>query len=121
MALEQGVDGIIVSNHGGRQVDGAIGALDALPRVCEVVQGQIPVLMDSGIRRGSDVMKAMALGAAAVLVGRPAMYGLAVAGQRGVKEVLTNLLADLDLSLALSGERSVRELKPSFLIQDDRW
>ncbi|MEK4026869.1 MULTISPECIES: alpha-hydroxy-acid oxidizing protein [unclassified Sporosarcina] len=93
-AMEFGVDGIIVSNHGDRQVDGAIGALEALPAICEVVQDRIPVLMDSGIRRGSDVIKAIALGAKAVLVGRPHMYGLAVAGQQGAKEVLQNIVAD---------------------------
>ncbi|MBZ5200797.1 alpha-hydroxy-acid oxidizing protein [Planomicrobium chinense] len=115
LAMRHGVDGIIVSNHGGRQVDGAIGALDALPAVCEAVQGRIPVLMDSGIRRGSDVIKALALGASAVLIGRPAMYGLAVAGEQGVKEVLRNMIADLDITLALSGEKAIDDLKPALL------
>ncbi|KGP73184.1 lactate 2-monooxygenase [Pontibacillus yanchengensis] len=110
LALHYGVDGIIVSNHGGRQVDGAIGALEALPHICDIVQGEIPVLMDSGIRRGADVVKALALGAKAVLVGRPCMYGLAVAGERGVREVLQNMLADTDLTLALSGEKAIREV-----------
>ncbi len=119
LAVEHGVDGIIVSNHGGRQVDGAIGALEALPQVCEAVQGKIPVLMDSGIRRGSDVVKALALGAKAVLVGRPCMYGLAVAGEEGVREVLQNMLADTDLTLALAGERSVRELNRSNLRKEE--
>src|SRR5690625_5479979 len=91
-SLEYGVDGIIVSNHGGRQVDGAIGALDALPLVCDVVQDKIPVLMDSGIRRGADIMKTMAPGAKAVLVGGPLMHGVAVAGQEVVKEVIADLL-----------------------------
>lgn len=117
LALDHGVDGIIVSNHGGRQVDGALGALDALPLVCEVVQDKIPVLMDSGIRRGSDIIKAMALGAKAVLVGRPCMYGLAVAGERGVKEVLQNMIADLDITLGLAGSRSVQELDQSILMK----
>lgn len=110
LALEYDVDGIIVSNHGGRQVDGAIGALNALPGVCEVIQKKIPVLMDSGIRRGSDVLKAMALGAKAVLVGRPCMYGLAVAGEQGVKKVLQNMIADMDITMGLAGEKSVRGL-----------
>lgn len=118
-ALEHGVDGLIVSNHGGRQVDGAIAALDALPEICEVIQDKIPVLMDSGIRRGSDIIKAMALGAKAVLVGRPCMYGLAVAGERGVKEVLQNMIADLDLTLGLAGVRSVNELDQSILKKVD--
>lgn len=116
-ALEAKVDGIVVSNHGGRQVDGGIAALEALPEVCEVVQGEIPVLMDSGIRRGSDIIKAMSLGADAVLVGRPLMYALAVGGQKGVEQVLNNLIADLDITLGLAGERSVRELKDNLLLK----
>lgn len=91
-ALEHGVDVIIVSNHGGRQVDGALGALDALPLVCDVVNNQIPVLIDSGIRRRSDVVRALALGAKAVLAGRPCMYGLAVAGEKSVCELNKSLL-----------------------------
>lgn len=109
-ALEHGADGIIVSNHGGRQVDGAVPALEMLPEICEVSQDEIPVLMDSGIRRGSDVMKAMALGAKAVLVGRPCMYGLATAGEQGVREVLRNLVADLDITMGLAGQTSVKHL-----------
>lgn len=115
LALEHGVDGIIVSNHGGRQVDGAIAAIDALPSVYEVVGDKIPVLMDSGIRRGSDVIKALALGAKAVFVGRPCMYGLAVAGEQGVHEVLRNLLADTDIMMGLAGVRAVKELDGSIL------
>jgi lactate 2-monooxygenase len=116
-ALAYGVDGIIVSNHGGRQVDGAIAALDALPEVCDVVQGRVPVLMDSGIRRGADVVKAIALGADAVLVGRPYMYGLAVGGEAGVRRVMKNLLADFDLTMALSGRASLAELDKSALVR----
>lgn len=115
LALKHNIDGIIVSNHGGRQVDGSIAALDALPAVCDVIQNKIPVLMDSGIRRGADVIKAMALGAKAVLVARPCMYGLATAGEKGVQEVLQNLIADLDITMALTGENSVRKLTPSIL------
>lgn len=115
-ALEFGVDGMIVSNHGGRQVDGAVSALDALPPIVEAVGKELPVLMDGGIRRGADVIKALALGAKAVLVGRPCMYGLAVAGEQGVNEVLRNLLADTDLTMALSGCPSVAELNRSFLL-----
>ncbi len=121
LAIEHGVDGIIVSNHGGRQVDGAIGALDALPLICDVVQDRIPVLMDSGIRRGSDVIKAMALGAKAVLIGRPVMYGLAVGGEQGVKEVFRNIIADTDITLGLIGEKSVRNLKPTLLRESPRF
>lgn len=116
-ALDHGVDGIIVSNHGGRQVDGAIGALDALPVICDTVSDRIPVLMDSGIRRGSDLVKAIALGAKATLIGRPCMYGLAVAGERGVKTVLQHLIADVDITMALSGQRAVRDLNRALLVE----
>jgi L-lactate dehydrogenase (cytochrome) len=102
-ALDAGVNGIVVSNHGGRQVDGAIGALDALPAVVEAVAGRIPVLFDSGVRGGADAFKALALGARAVLLGRPYMYGLALGGEDGVRTVLRSFLAELDLTLALSG------------------
>lgn len=102
-ALDHGVDGIIVSNHGGRQMDGAVGALDTLAAIADAVSDKTTVLFDSGIRRGADVFKAMALGAKAVLIGRPYAYGLAIAGEQGVKEVLANLLADIDLTLGLAG------------------
>jgi lactate 2-monooxygenase len=118
-ALDAGVDAIIVSNHGGRQVDGGVGALDALPDVLREVHGRVPVLFDSGIRRGADVLKALALGARAVLLGRLYMWGLAVAGEEGVRDVLLNLLADLDLTMALSGYMSCRELDASALCRSD--
>lgn len=114
-ALDCGASGVIVSNHGGRQVDGAIGALDALPGVVEAISGKIPVLFDSGIRRGADVMKALALGARAVLLARLYVWGLAVAGEDGVRDAVLNLLADFDLSMALSGFTSPRELSASVL------
>lgn len=114
-ALDSGVDGVIVSNHGGRQVDGAIAALDALPGVIKRVQGKIPVLFDSGIRRGADIIKAVALGARAVLVARLYAWGLAAAGEAGVRDAMLNLLADFDLSMALSGFTSPRELSPAAL------
>jgi lactate 2-monooxygenase len=114
-ALDAGVDGLIVSNHGGRQVDGGIGALDALPGVMREVNGRVPVLFDSGIRRGADVFKGLALGARAVLLGRPYMWGLAVAGEAGVRDVLLNLVADFDLTMALSGCTCCRELDASAL------
>lgn len=115
LAMYHGVDGIIVSNHGGRQVDGAISAITALANISDVTQGRITLLMDSGIRRGSDIMKAIALGASAVLLGRPYMYGLAVAGEKGVKQVIRNLLADFDLTMALSGKKSIAEIDRSSL------
>lgn len=109
-AVTRGADGVIVSNHGGRQVDGAVASLDALPRVVEVVAGRIPVLFDSGIRGGADVFKAVALGAAAVLLGRPYVYGLALAGEAGVREVIANVIAEFDLTMGLAGCRSVEEV-----------
>lgn len=114
-AVESGADGVIVSNHGGRQVDGAVAALDALVDIREAVGPDFPLLMDSGIRRGADVLKALALGAEAVLLGRPYAYGLAAGGEGGVRQVASNLMADIDLELALSGHRCVRELDASFL------
>jgi lactate 2-monooxygenase len=113
-ALDAGVDGIAVSNHGGRQVDGAVAALDALVEVREALPAT-PLLMDGGIRGGADVLKALALGADAVLVGRPYVYGLAVGGQEGVAAVLTQLAAETDLTLALMGGRSARELDPTWI------
>jgi lactate 2-monooxygenase len=115
LAVDHGLDGLVVSNHGGRQVDGAIGSLDALPGVVEAVAGRVPVLFDSGVRGGADAFKALALGATAVLLGRPYVYGLALGGEGGVGEVIRNLVADFDLTLALSGCRSVAELGPQCL------
>jgi lactate 2-monooxygenase len=114
-ALDAGVDGVIVSNHGGRQVDGAIATLDALPAIVREVNGRIPVLFDGGIRRGADVFKALALGARAVLLGRLYTWGLALAGEQGVRDVVLNLLADLDLTLALGGHTCCRTLDASAL------
>jgi isopentenyl diphosphate isomerase/L-lactate dehydrogenase-like FMN-dependent dehydrogenase len=114
-AVDAGVDGLIVSNHGGRQVDGALGALDALPLIREVVGKDLPVLFDSGIRTGADVFKALALGADAVCLGRPFAWGLALDGQAGVEAVLRCLLAELDLTLALSGYTNIGELDPDAL------
>jgi lactate 2-monooxygenase len=109
-AVDAGVQGIVVSNHGGRQVDGAIGSLEALPGIVDAVGEQLEVLFDSGIRTGADIVKALALGARAVFVGRPWVYGLAHGGQDGVRHVLRSLLADFELTLALSGRRSPSEL-----------
>ncbi len=114
-AVDAGMDGVVVSNHGGRQLDGALGSLDALPGVVAAVGDRTLVLFDSGVRTGADVLKALALGAAAVLVGRPWLYGLALDGEAGVRHVLRCLLADVDLSLGLSGHRGVGELGPHTL------
>ena len=117
LAAELGIDGIIVSNHGGRQVDGAIGALEALPAIVAAVGQQLPILFDSGIRTGADMVKALALGANAVLLGRPYIWGLALAGEAGVREVVQCLLADFDLTLGLAGYNSVHQLGPAALSQ----
>jgi isopentenyl diphosphate isomerase/L-lactate dehydrogenase-like FMN-dependent dehydrogenase len=112
-AIDAGCDGIIVSNHGGRQVDGAIAALEALPAISEIIQQKIPVLFDSGIRYGSDAVKALALGARAVLLGRLYLWGLAVAGEQGVRDIVQNFVAEFDLTLGLSGFKSCKELDAS--------
>ena len=116
-AIDAGVDGIIVSNHGGRQTDGSIATLDALPKIAEVVQNRIPVLLDSGIRGGADVIKALALGAKAVCVGRPYVYGLTIGGEQGVYEVIRNMMADFELTMALAGCRNIAEIKAEMLIR----
>ncbi|WP_043816379.1 alpha-hydroxy-acid oxidizing protein [Deinococcus maricopensis] len=117
-ALDFGMDGLVVSNHGGRQVEGAVASLDALPAVVDAVEGRVPVLLDSGVRRASDVIKARALGAQATLLGRPYLWGLALAGEAGVREVLANMLADLDLTLALSGHRTFDELTRATVVRE---
>ncbi|MEO8091603.1 MAG: alpha-hydroxy acid oxidase, partial [bacterium] len=103
LAVEAGAAGVVVSNHGGRQLDGAPATIDALEQVAEQVAGRVPVLMDGGVRRGSDVVVALALGASAVLVGRPALWGLAVGGEQGARAVLELLRAEVELALALCG------------------
>ncbi len=110
-AIDAGMDGLIVSNHGGRQIDNSIAALDALPPIVRAVDGTCPILFDSGIRTGADVAVALSLGATAVCVGRPYVYGLAIAGASGVHDVLTNILAELDLTLGLLGCASIAELR----------
>jgi L-lactate dehydrogenase (cytochrome) len=116
-ALDAGVDGLIVSNHGGRQVDGAIGALDTLPAVREAVGKDFPVLFDSGIRTGADIFKALALGANAVCLGRPYVWGLGLDGQTGVEHVLRCLLAELDLTFALSGHTEISQVSSAALVR----
>ncbi len=116
LALDHGVDGIVVSNHGGRQIDGAVGSLDAMPPIIAAVGGKMPVLFDSGIRSGADVFKAVALGAHAVLLGRPYAYGLAVAGETGAREVIRNVIAEFDLTVGLAGCTSLLDLTPDRLV-----
>jgi lactate 2-monooxygenase len=116
-AVDAGMDGVVVSNHGGRQVDGATATIEALPGIVDAVSGQVPVLLDSGVRGGADVFKAIALGARAVLLGRPYVYGLAIAGENGVREVIQNLAAEFDLTMGLAGCRSVAEIGPEALVE----
>lgn len=115
LAAQHGVDGIIVSNHGGRQLDGAVASLEVLGEIVEAVGEQVTVLLDSGIRTGTDVMKALCLGAKAVLVGRPVVYGLGIKGKEGAKHVLASMLADLDQSMGLSGVQAVGELNKAMV------
>ncbi|QDQ01185.1 alpha-hydroxy-acid oxidizing protein [Lysinibacillus fusiformis] len=119
LAVGNGIDGIIVSNHGGRQLDGVVGSLDALPAIVDVVNGQIPVILDSGVYRGMDALKALALGADAVAIGRPFVYGLALAGQQGVEKVMTNLYDELKVSMALAGATSVKALRNVTLVKNN--
>jgi lactate 2-monooxygenase len=118
MAREQGIDAIVVSNHGGRQLDGVVATLDALPAIVDAVGGELQVLLDSGVRSGSDVVKALALGADAVLVGRPYLWGLAVGGEPGVLAVLRGLLAELDLNIGLSGHTTPAQLDVGVLTRE---
>jgi isopentenyl diphosphate isomerase/L-lactate dehydrogenase-like FMN-dependent dehydrogenase len=116
-ARERGIDGIVVSNHGGRQVDGAIASLDALPPIADAVGEDIKILLDSGVRSGADAVKALALGADAVLLGRPYLWGLALEGADGVEKVLNHVLAELDLTMGLSGVTSPDQLSPELLVR----
>jgi 4-hydroxymandelate oxidase len=116
LAVEHGVDAVIVSNHGGRQLDGGEPTLLALPRVASAIEGRIPVLMDGGVRRGSDVVKAICLGATAVLIARPYLWGLAVAGQAGVEDVLRIIRTEMERTMALLGRSSLGALDESVLV-----
>jgi len=115
LAVKHKIDGIVVSNHGGRQVDGAIASLDALRPIVKAVGKKMPVLFDSGIRTGRDALKALALGADAVLIGRPYVYGLALDGQRGSRIVMRKLVNELEAEVRKAGHRSHRDLSRSSL------
>ncbi len=119
-AIERGIDGLIVSNHGGRQLDGAPASLDALPAIVEAVAGHIPVLLDGGVRRGSDVAKALALGAAACLIGRPQLWGLAVSGEAGVAHVLDIYRRELDRVMGLCGVSRLADIGRDLLFTRPR-
>ncbi|MBX2969972.1 MAG: lactate 2-monooxygenase [Cyclobacteriaceae bacterium] len=109
-AVDYGMDGIVVSNHGGRQVDGSVSTFEMLPEIVNAVNGRIPVIIDSGIRGGADAYKCLAMGAKAVCIGRPYVYGLALAGELGVYEVLRNFMADFELTMGLAGCKNVSEI-----------
>tara|TARA_R110002020_G_scaffold154610_7_gene334631 strand:- start:11084 stop:12358 length:1275 start_codon:yes stop_codon:yes gene_type:complete len=115
-AVDEGVDGLIVSNHGGRQVDGAISTIAALPAIAAAVKGRIPLILDSGVRSGADMIKALALGASAVAIGRPYAYGLALAGEEGVSAVIRALLSDFELNLRLAGGTKPSDIDASWLV-----
>ena len=115
-AVARGVDGVIVSNHGGRQLDGAVSSIEALPAIIDAVAGRIPVLMDGGIRRGSEVVKALCLGAACCLVARPQLWGLAVAGEAGVTHVLEIFRREIDRSMALMGASRITDLTSELIV-----
>ena len=119
-AVERGADGVIISNHGGRNLDTLPSTIDALPRVVEAVAGRIPVMLDSGIRRGTDVLTALALGAKAVFIGRPYIYGLAVGGAKGVERVISILRDELERAMALTGRRSIAEIDGSVLWKESK-
>ena len=117
LAVDHEAAGIVVSNHGGRQLDSTLGSLDALPDVVAAVRGRIEVYLDGGIRRGTDVLKALALGAKAVLVGRPILWGLALGGAEGVRAVLDQLHAELDTAMALAGRANVKDIDASLVVR----
>jgi (S)-2-hydroxy-acid oxidase len=116
LAVDRGVDGIIVSNHGGRAEESARGTIESLPEVVEQVNGRIPVLIDSGFRRGTDLFKALALGADAIAIGRPYLWGLAAFGQPGVEAVLEILRKELALAMRLAGATSIQAITPDFVV-----
>ena len=116
-AVQEGISGIIVSNHGGRNLDTVPATIDALPQIADRVAGHFPILIDSGIRRGTDILKAVALGANAVMIGRPTLYGLASAGPEGVSRVIEILRRELEMAMALTGRTSLSEIDRSVLWQ----
>ncbi|MBX2967696.1 MAG: lactate 2-monooxygenase [Cyclobacteriaceae bacterium] len=117
-AVDYGMDGVIISNHGGRQVDGAVSTFEVLPGIVKAVNGRVPVLLDSGVRGGADAFKAIALGARAVCIGRPYVYGLTLAGEEGVYDVLRNFMADFELTMGLAGCKNVSEITRETLRQN---
>ena len=120
LAIHHGVDGIVVSNHGGRQLNGALATLDALPEVVKAARGKIPVHVDGGIRHGTDVFKALALGADFVWIGRPVLWGLAYSGQEGVELCLRLLSDEFKLCMGLAGTVKVQDISKDYLVRIDK-
>lgn len=120
LALHYGCDGVVVSNHGGRQLNGALATLDALPEVVAAIAGKIPVHVDGGIRHGTDIFKAIALGADFVWLGRPVLWGLAYGGQQGVELCLRLLSDEFKLCMGLAGTVSVKDITKDYLVKLDR-
>jgi L-lactate dehydrogenase (cytochrome)/(S)-mandelate dehydrogenase len=116
-AVDHGVDGVIVSNHGGRQLDGTPAAIDVLPDMADAIAGRVPILIDGGVRRGVDVVRALALGARACLIGRPQLWGLAVAGEAGVAHVLEIYRRELDRTMGLLGATRLADLGPDIIFR----
>ncbi|MFC3439634.1 alpha-hydroxy acid oxidase [Sphingobium rhizovicinum] len=119
MALDHGVDAIVVSNHGGRVTDGLITPMKALPSIARTIDGKCPILLDSGVRTGTDVLKAISLGASAVMIGRPQLHALAVAGMAGVAHMLHMIRAEFELAMAQVGVKSLDELGPAYVTSSD--
>ena len=118
LAVEHGASGIIVSNHGGRNLDTVPATIEALPRVVEAVDGKLPVLLDGGIRRGTDIVKALAYGAQAVLIGRPYLWGLGISGSQGIEQVVRILRMELEAAMALCGTPEISRITPSAIWPD---
>lgn len=121
LALDLGVAGIIVSNHGGRQIDSTAASIEALPGIMKAIGDKIPVLLDGGIRQGTDIFKALALGAKMVLLGRPVVYGLAVNGQKGLEDLLSILKNEFDIAMCLTGCRTVQNITKEMVLHESRF
>jgi 4-hydroxymandelate oxidase len=120
LCVEHGAAAVVVSNHGGRQLDGSISGAAALPEIAEAVEGRIEVLVDGGVRRGTDVIKALALGADAVLIGRPYLYGLALDGENGARRVLELLKREVELAMALTGRPTIASIDKTLVTRGIR-
>lgn len=121
MALDLGVAGIVVSNHGGRQIDSTAASIEALPEIMRVIQDRMPVLLDGGIRQGTDIFKALALGAKMVLIGRPTVYGLAVNGQKGLEDLINILRREFDATMCLTGCKTIKDITHDMVAHETKF